>query len=202
MSLTQDEVENRALEVLFDHVQAASERLSAEEVARLIGDNTTQIRAKMALSNLDSRSLIYTSYGMPGTSYEIKDAGYRLVEQRRGITSLANPDDTFAPASDRIVTSLDNYPLINVIRSEISKFSDELSQANDTGDLVGDRLVVAKAEIADLGQSYNRNSARISTLYNQAKGTLSWIGTEAAAALIGAAALALLGLIARLLGLI
>jgi len=139
---------------------------------------------------------------MSGSSYEINEAGYRTVEQQLGLADRPAGSDALAPASDRVVTSLDNQPPIAVIRAELSKFEEEFSQANDTGNLVGDSLQVARDEISDLTTSFGKNSARLSSLYIRAQSTLGWIGKEAAAALIGAAALALLGLIAKMLGLI
>ncbi|AOR75921.1 hypothetical protein BES08_03525 [Novosphingobium resinovorum] len=86
------------------------------------------------------------------------------------------------------------------VRSEVTSLAKQISLANDVGNLSSREKLVAEQEVTALGDALDREFIRPKEIWLRSKLTLQWIGKEAAAAVIGTAALALLALIAHLLG--
>ena len=104
------------------------------------------------------------------------------------------------PASDRLVTIDHNSPDVSRAIADAKQLASDLVLNNDVGNLSEQGVAVAAQEVNEIAQALEGPAVRMPAFAERAKSTLSWIGKEAAAALVGAAALALLALIAALIG--
>lgn len=104
------------------------------------------------------------------------------------------------PAADRYVRLDHNNPQLIEIFEKISELESQLRSGNDVGSLDEDGVEAAISEVAELRSSLERPVVRKDAIRIRTVGTLTWIGKEAAGGLIGAAALALLALIASFFG--
>jgi hypothetical protein len=108
--------------------------------------------------------------------------------------------DREAPASDRIVALDHNSPDLVKAISDAKQLAVQLQESNDVGNMSPEAVAVAADEIGQIAISLERPAVRMPSFGNRAVSTLTWIGKEAAGALIGAAALGLLALLATILG--
>jgi len=155
------------------------------------------------LRTLDAAKLVRARHNArSGSTYEITEAGYKKVEaerldQNEQEEDFANPE---APAADRIVGFDHNSRSFREVRAKVSELQDHLGSANDLGGLTERSAAVASAEVEAIGKTMDQEFFRPTELWARAKMTLGWIGREAAGALEGTAAIALLALIASFLG--
>lgn len=104
------------------------------------------------------------------------------------------------PASDRIVTLDHNNPDLVRAISDTKQLAAQLQGSNDVGGMSPEAVAVAVDEIGQIATSLQRPAVRMPSFGNRVVSTLTWIGKEAAGALVGAAALGLLALLAMILG--
>lgn len=135
-------------------------------------------------------------YEMPWLSTAFKKEHFWSDLER----SLESPDQVWVPASDRIVKLDHNNPVLKEIQTAAADLRERLAESNDVGNLRPDQVEVAIAEIGQLEADLNGDALRVGGFRERAEGTLSWIGREAAGALVGTAALALLAAIAAFFG--
>lgn len=104
------------------------------------------------------------------------------------------------PASDRIVPVDHNSASVADIIDASKKLQESLLAANDIGAMGVGQAHAAAVEVGQISAAFAADFIRADRMFARAKETLAWIGKEAAGALVGAAALALLALIAAYLG--
>lgn len=107
-----------------------------------------------------------------------------------------------APASDRLVRLDDNDPKVSEIRASLGELKQKIRTGNDLGSMSAEAAQAAHLEVERLEQAFQLQTARAGWLMGMASATLPWIGKEAAGAVVGALALAILALIGRFLGII
>jgi hypothetical protein len=136
-------------------------------------------------------------------------AGYRRAEEllpyfplkRVGRVSVNLPaTPTSVPASDRIVPLDHNNPMVSQAAADARKLAVALRESNDIGAISPEALPVAVEEVSQIAQALEQPAVRMPAFGERVRSTLGWIGKEAAGALVGAAALALLALLATILG--
>ena len=110
------------------------------------------------------------------------------------------PPPIVVPASDRIVTLDHNNPAISQAISDAKQLGVALRESNDVGAMSPEAVTVAIEEVTEITQALERPAVRMPAFGERAKSTLTWIGKEAAGALVGAAALTLLALLATIFG--
>jgi hypothetical protein len=115
-------------------------------------------------------------------------------------SALLSTTNVPVPASDRIVTLDHNSPQVREVIEAADGLASQLEETNDTGNLSAEAVEVAIDEVQQIASELRRLAVRMPAFSERAKSTLSWIGKEAAGALVGAAALGLLALLAALLG--
>jgi len=131
----------------------------------------------------------------------------RLLDE--GTVTLRLPEEgdsdetnvpTVVPASDRIVRLDHNDPDLGRAINDAKHLTRQLREGNDVGNLSAEAVAVAVQEVAQIAMSLEAPAVRMPAFQERTVSTLSWIGKEAAGALVGAAALGLLALLASLLG--
>ncbi|WP_336970345.1 hypothetical protein [Sphingobium aromaticiconvertens] len=150
-------------------------------------------------------SLTLLPYGARRIEQDLKDDNSRLSKYRDfGVQSLADGfvEAKLIPASDRVVSLDDNDPKLKEIVSEARDLSKRIADSNDIGDMSDEDRKIAILEVDQLAHILEQPVVRISNIVQRAIGTLTWIGEQAAGAVVGAAALALLALIATYFGFI
>lgn len=105
------------------------------------------------------------------------------------------------PASDRIVHLNHNDTRLEQAARDAQKLAIDLVASNDIGNLSADEVAVAAREVREIAEALEGSSVRMPAFQERAISTLSWIGREAAGAVIGTAAIALLALIGAIFGL-
>ena len=204
MSLvSQEALERRVLRTLFDYAQTGSAQLSSDLVVGLIGEQFGEHRIKLALSTLEKQRLVRGNHNArSGSKYLISDAGYKQVEKELLETSEDESSDNerTAPASNRIVGLDHNSRGFLEARGKVSELRDALIKANDLGDLSPREAQVAATEVDQIGETLAQEFFRPAELWRRCLSTLRWVGDQAAAAVVGMLALALLTLLGHLLG--
>ena len=104
------------------------------------------------------------------------------------------------PAADRIVSLDHNDPKLVEIKKEFESLETQLKAGNDVGELDESDVAAAIAEVADLRRILEQLAVRWDDIRTRSINTLSWIGTQAAAAIVGAMALGILALLASFFG--
>jgi hypothetical protein len=160
---------------------------TAAEVRTLLGWNDGFQYLRKALASLDVESLVKHRAG----SYEITETGILVAEQQLVGT---------VPASDRLVRLDHNAPEVKRIVDDAQSLETQLLKSNDFGSLTDDEVKAAAVEVRSIREAFLGDFIRSSNTYQRAKSTLEWIGSKAAEAVIGAAALGLLALIASFFG--
>ena len=202
--LLQAEVEALALRALYDLANQGSSWVDAAYIAGVLQTGISQTRAQLALRVLDASKLVRARHNVnSGSKYEISEQGYKQVEadnlaaQQIQIGDLAG---AVAPAADRIVGYDHNSREFKETREKVSELGKQLAQANDLGELSLRAAQVAAVEVEAIGNTMDQDFFRPAELWTRANMTLRWIGRESAGAVVGAAALALLTLLAAFLG--
>ncbi|MBK8374396.1 hypothetical protein [Sphingorhabdus sp.] len=162
-------------------------RYSGPEIANLMGWKDGNQYLLKALASLEAEGLVVHRVG----SYEITEEGILVSEQ----TLVGG-----VPASDRIVSLNHNAPEVRQIVDEANNLETLLSKVNDFGSLTEEEVKTAATEVRLIREAFETDFLRPTSTYQRAKSTLEWIGTKAAEAVIGAAALGLLALIAAFFG--
>ena len=143
--------------------------------------------------------------GARAVEQELRDESSRLSKYRDfGIQGLSDGfvGTKVIPASDRLVTLDDNDPKLAEIVAEAKDLSRRISDSNDIGAMSDQDREIAIVEVNQLAEILEQPAVRISNVTERAIATLSWIGEQAAGAVIGSAAMALLALIAAYFGFI
>jgi len=133
--------------------------------------------------------------------------GSRLFEDIFAVYTAASGNAGFrdggmaeaAPASDRVVKFSDNSAPFAEAVSRLDDFLAVLDSTNDYGEMTDPEIEVAKLEVREIAEALKSGLGRPRRLWNQAKSTFGWIGTVAAEAVIGAAAMGILALLYNLL---
>jgi hypothetical protein len=201
-TLSQAGLEAAVLQSLFDIVQAGGGRVSAEQVAGRMNNEYSEGRVKMALQALERDKLARAQHNtMTGSKYEISETGFKNIEAAK-VAEGANSAKPFEsiPGSDRVVGLDHNSRSFVEVVSGAKDLQAQLLSANDVGDLSPRQVQVAAHEIEQIVETLQQDYVRPFALWSRSSSVLGWIGKEAAAALVGAAALALMALIATLLG--
>ncbi len=202
MSLSQAELEGAVLQALYDYVQTQGGRLSAEQVAGLLNNQYSEGRVKMALQALERDKLTRGQHNaMYGSKYEISENGFKKVEADQvARTSAEAAVEEQVPGSDRVVGLDHNSREFVQAVNDAKNLKGQLLSANDVGDLSQRQVQVAAHEIGQIIETMEQEYVRPLAVWQRSKSVLTWVGKEAAASLVGVAALALLALIATLLG--
>ncbi|MBF7011296.1 hypothetical protein QUC32_16650 [Novosphingobium resinovorum] len=201
--IKQAELEAVVLLALYNYFQVHSGSLTISQIKRLLNFDVSERRVEMAVSNLASSGYVDGEYSyVDENGFAISDAGYKYAEELEGRANGRKDADESeeVPASDRVVGLDHNSRQFIEVRSEVTSLAKQISLANDVGNLSSREKLVAEQEVTALGDALDREFIRPKEIWLRSKLTLQWIGKEAAAAVIGTAALALLALIAHLLG--
>lgn len=143
--------------------------------------------------------------GARSVEHELRDDTSRISRYRDfGVQGLSDGfvGTKVIPASDRLVTLDDNDPKLVEIVAEARDLSKRISDSNDIGAMSDQDREIAILEVNQLADILEQPAVRISNVTERAIATLSWIGEQAAGAVIGSAAMALLALIAAYFGFI
>ncbi len=201
-TLSQSGLEDAVLQSLYDLVQLGGSRVTAEQVAGRMNYEYSEGRVKMALQALERNKLARGQHNaMTGSKYEISELGFKNIESAQVLgASEAGQASAEVPGSDRVVGLDHNSRSFGQVVSGAKDLQVQLLSANDVGDLSQRQVQVAAHEIGQIVETLHQDYVRPLALWSRSSSVLGWIGKEAAAALVGAAALALLALIATLLG--
>lgn len=212
-TMTQDEVQLAVLADLFEVASSTGGFLESAQIAVRLG--LPEARVGMALRTLEGARLVRGKHNyITGSSYEISENGYREIEAQRALEAAADqaaeaaieqPEhdqsvEQLVPASDRIVTLDHNNPDLAKAISDAKQLAAQIQASNDVGNMSPEAVAVAVDEIGQIAISLEGPAVRMPSFGNRVVSTLTWIGKEAAGALVGAAALGLLALLATILG--
>ena len=203
MTISQADLEQRVLSGLYDFIQQKTGLLSPKEVAGVLDNEFTEARVQMALRALERDNLVRGSHNAySGSSYEISEKGYKQIETAQGTNDNSQAVETTssAPGSDRVVSFDHNSAPFRRVIVATRDLSKQLLESNDLGELSTIEAGVAAHEVGQIADSLENEFVRPAGIWVRAQSTLGWIGREAASAMVGAAALALLALLATLLG--
>jgi DNA-binding PadR family transcriptional regulator len=134
--ITQNEVQARVLEEMFDLANSSDGRADCDELAESI--KLPVMRVKMALERLEKEKHVQVvAYDDPSI-YTITESGYRTVEEIR--LAPGHNSTIPIPASDRIVTLGDNQKA--ELEGSTSDLLEELGKANavDGDELLRERF--------------------------------------------------------------
>jgi hypothetical protein len=106
------------------------------------------------------------------------------------------------PASDRVVRLDHNSREVLDIKHQLSELREKLRTGNDLGSFREEEAEAAAVEVEQLELAFSRPTVRARWLMLSSNETLQWIGKEAAGAVVGTIALAVLALIGSFLGLV
>ena len=84
------------------------------------------------------------------------------------------------PASDRVVSRLDNESAVEQIEDALRAIQSEVQNSNEVGDALGDLKGVALSELKGLSSGLNEPIVRSSNFLSQARSTLGWLAKKCA----------------------
>lgn len=123
------------------------------------------------------------------------------VETTNRVEQIPESEAESIPAADRVVSLDHNQPPLIAIREASEDLRQKIARGNDLGDLTIEQAEAAAAEIYQLEQMLGAPFARPQAVMEFARQSLRWIADKAGGAVVGAAALAVLTLIAAYFGL-
>ena len=185
--ITQDEVQARVLEAMFDLANNADGRANCDGLAQ--SKSLPTLRVKMALERLEKEKKIQAVvFGNP-TIYTITDVGYRTVEEYR--LAPGHNSNVPIPASDRIVTLSDNQK--GELDSSASDLLEELAKSNavDGDEELRERFL---AQLSAAKELVRANSVRAYLFYQLVVEVLSKLISTYGKTALGVAAAKLLEL--------
>lgn len=144
--ITQNEVQARVLEAMFDLANNADGRADCEGLAQ--HQSLPVLRVKMALERLETEKQVQAVVLANPIIYTITDVGYRTVEEYR--LAPGHNSNIPVPASDRVVTLRDNQQ--GELESLTSDLLEELSKTNavDGDELLRERFLAQLSAAREL----------------------------------------------------
>ncbi len=209
--VTKAHYESAALLKLYGIANTHGSEQSIAQVAQSFNFDVPYLRVKLALEALYDQGCVAMEYvgataffvitneGLKQVEYELRKPEtftYKLFHLGDGLIF----NEAVVPASDRSVGLDHNSPEVRQIVEDTRSFETQFLNANDFGNLSDDEVKAAAIEVRLIHQAFEADVIRPSMVYQRAKSTLEWIGSKAAEAVIGAAAIALLALIAAFFG--
>jgi hypothetical protein len=138
--ITQDELQERVLERMFDLANQSAQRVSYRDVAKLT--DLPEARVAMALKTLEGEKLLLGAHGSAGSAYTISEFGYREVEKNR--LAPGHHRSVPVPASDRVVTLSDNQ------RDELESAASEIISGMQAANAVDGDVELKERFIAQI----------------------------------------------------
>ncbi|MBK7162630.1 MAG: hypothetical protein IPH79_09105 [Sphingomonadales bacterium] len=141
-------------------------------------------------------SATLTAYGSRMIEKDLSDPSSRLVAfQNSGIGALQENfvSISAAPASDRIVSNLDNQSEYDQAVIALDELKSELTTSNEAGDAMGDNRTIALAEVSAISRIISETRVRAEATLSFARKTLAWIIEKAGAASVAEIAKRALG---------
>jgi len=108
--------------------------------------------------------------------------------------------DVEIPASDRVVSPDHNSPEYRDFEAAHEKLADKLRRSNDLREFSAEELVIARSEVAAIGEEARKSTFRSLRLWEIAKTTIFWIVEKAVDGIIKALAVGVLIALAQVLG--
>lgn len=183
---------------------------STSDIAEMSKLNASPAFARRILSELveDGECILFSNDYEEDLGYSLTAEGWVAAEESLSHAALLDAagiqpnlqGPLEVPASDRFVALDHNSADVVELIAQTDDLITKLTNGNDVGNLTSDMVSVAVQEVGQLKAALEVNFVRPTTLFLRASDTLHWIGKEAAGALVGAAALALLALIAAFFG--